>query len=427
MILSLLYDLVLACFLPKLLYQRFFQGKYRGNFLQRLGINFPKIDKSSRKLVWIHAVSLGETKAIVPLAAKIREQMPDALIVVSSITETGFREARKSIPFADRHVYLPFDISWIIRPIVRRISPDYVILSETDLWVNFLSAAKEEGAKIALVNGKLSQKTCRNYQRFSFVPRAIWPRIDLFCLQSEIYKERFERAGAPSKRLVVTGNIKHDRKIQLLDEGTKEGWRAKFGILPKDLVLVLSCTHDPEECLLLEALKVLWQKFPHLKVLLAPRHPERFDEVAAIVKSVPFQRYSRLGPNPSERLILIDQMGLLDPCYQIADLALVGGSFTGKVGGHNILEPSSYGTPVLFGPFMHAQPDMVQLIKEYGAGKQITSKQITSEIARLLVDEEERGQIRESALKMMAACRGATNRTFNEILALWQMQPSAIV
>lgn len=425
MILSLLYDLALTCFLPKLLYQRIFQGKYRGNFLQRLGIGFPKIDKGRRKLVWIHAVSLGETKAIAPLAAKIKGEFPDALVVISSITETGFREAKKSLPFALHHVYLPFDISWIIRRIVRRIAPDYVILSETDLWVNFLSAAKGAGAKIILVNGKLSQKTGQKYQRFSLLPRAIWPNIDLFCLQSTIYKERFERAGAPKARLTVTGNMKHDRKISLLDERAKREWRAKLGIASQDSVLVLACTHDPEERLLLEAVKGLSK----LKVLLAPRHPERFDEVAEILKrgDIPYQRYSQMRENPTEKVILIDQMGLLDPCYQIATLALVGGSFTPKVGGHNILEPCAFGTPVLFGPFMHAQPDMVHLIQEFGAGKQIAAEQITSEIAFLLANEEERKKYSKAAEKMMAECRGATDRTFSAFLSLWQIKPSAIV
>lgn len=421
-----LYNIALTTLLPKMLYQRLFRGKYRGNFLQRLGVNFPEMRKEGRKLVWLHAVSLGETKAITPLAAEIKAKFPDCLMVVSSVTETGHNEAVKNIPYANWHVYLPFDVSWIIGPVIRRVAPDFVVLSESDLWLNFLREAKRAGAKIALVNGKMSQRSGLRYRRFPLAAQMIWPSIDLFCLQSEIYKGRFIAAGAPEKRMVVTGNIKHDRKITEVD---KEEWRAKFGIGAGDRVLVLSCTHDPEEKLLLAALKEIWRSFPKVKVLLAPRHPERFDEVEQLVcrAEIPLQRYSRLLPNPVERVFLIDRMGLLDSCYQIADLALVGGSFTPKVGGHNILEPCAYGTPVLFGPFMHAQPDMVPLVKEYGAGGQITSEQIAAEISRLLMDENERLALGKGALKLMEDCRGSAMRTFFEILSLWQIEPSAIV
>jgi 3-deoxy-D-manno-octulosonic-acid transferase len=427
MLKGMIYNMALAALFPKLLFQRLFLGKYRGNFLQRLGIRFPEMAKGGRKLVWLHAVSLGETKAIVPLASKIKSQMPEALLVISSVTETGHAEAVKSIPFA-KHLFLPFDLSWIIKPIMRRMAPDLVILSETDLWKNFLQGAKEAGARIVLVNGKLSERSCRNYQRFSFAGKAIWPQIDLYCVQSEIYRERFALAGVPASRMVVTGNIKHDRKIISLDEQGKEEWKKKFGIRPGEKVVVLACTHDPEEKILLEVLIGLWERFPNLKVLLAPRHPERFDEVEQLIRraQIPLQRYSLLS-HPTEKLFLIDRMGLLDPCYQIADLALVGGSFTPKVGGHNILEPCAHGTPVLFGPYMQAQPDMVQLVKDYGAGKQIAAERIHEAISRLLSSEEERNDLGKRALKMMEECRGATGRTLNSILSLWQIKPSAIV
>jgi len=424
---ALLYDLALTCFLPALLYQRLIKGKYRGNFLKRFGVDFPEIEKK-KKLIWLHAVSLGETKAIAPLAKKIKEEFADSRIIVSSITETGHAEAKKSIPFADAHFFLPFDLSWIIRPIVRRLSPDLIILSETDLWLNFLTAGKEAGAKIALVNGKLSEKSMRRYERFPFAARRVWPQIDLFCVQSEIYKQRFEKVGVPGERMVVTGNIKHDREIKPLDEGEKAGFRERLGILPGERVVVAASTHDPEERMFLSALKEIWKEHPAAKALLAPRHPERFDEAAELLRDekIPFQRYSELS-NPSEKVILVDRMGMLDNCFQIADLALVGGSFTEKVGGHNILEPCAYGTPVLFGPYMHSQPDMTAMVLEYGAGRQIGLGRMAEEISALLRRPEERRALGESGLKLMADCRGAAERTFSAILPLWQMRASDIV
>lgn len=400
----LLYDLALTCCLPALF--------RRQNLPERLGRRFPKIEKKGQKLVWLHAVSLGETKAIAPLAKRIKEAW-NPLIIVSTITETGLAEAKKSIPFASAHLFLPYDLSWIIRPIIRETSPDLMLLSETDFWPNFLRAGKEAGAKIALVNGKLSERSTGRYRRLAWAAQKyVWPSIDLFCVQSETYKQRFEQVGVPGERLVVTGNIKQDRPIAPL---CKEEWRRKFGIEPGERVLVAASTHDPEERLILQAVKGI----PRLKLLLAPRHPERFQEVGELLQSegVPFQRYSTSGK--PEKTILIDQMGLLDPCFQIADLALVGGSFTDRVGGHNILEPCAYGTPVLFGPHMHAQPDMTALIREYGAGRQIAAGQLRTEIEALLEQPAERAQMGQAGLKLMADSRGATERTFSAILRLW--------
>lgn len=416
----ILYDLALATLMPRILYQRWVKGKYQGNLLQRLGVRFPQIEKKKRKLVWLHAVSLGETKAIAALAKKMKEELRDPLIIVSSVTETGHAEAKKSMSFAESHVYLPFDLSWIIRPIIRRLSPDLMLLSETDFWVNFLRAGKESGAKIALVNGKLSERSMRRYERFPFAGGKIWPQIDCFCVQSETYKQRFERVGVDPKRMVVTGNIKQDRAVLPLDEEEKGRWRRKFGIEEGDLVLVVASTHDPEERMVLSAMREVWGVCPRVKVLLAPRHPERFDEVGELLKreGVAYQKYTALE-NPKEKVILVDRMGLLDSCFQIADLALIGGSFIERVGGHNILEPCAYGTPVLFGPYMHAQPDMTALIREYGAGRQITAQGMAGEIARLLVNPEK--GMGKAGLKLMADSRGATERTFSAILPLWQM------
>ncbi len=419
---AILYEIGLFLFFcisfPKALYQRLVLGKYRGTFLLRFGIGFPKIEKKGRPLVWIHAVSLGETKAVVPLAKQIYESLENPLIVISSVTETGHAEAKKSIPFAAHHVYLPIDFRFIIGPIMRRIAPDLVLLTETDFWLNFLKSAKKAGAKIVVVNGKLSERSARRYQRLAFITKPLWQLIDLFCVQSNSYKERFESAGVPSDRLYVTGNLKLDSSSSHLKGELLDVWRQKFRIMPDHPVLVVGSTHAPEEKIFLDVLPELWCRYPHLKVLLIPRHPERFDSVAELCAqaSIPFSRYSQ--NNISEKLVLVDEMGILQKCYQLADVAFVGGSFTEKVGGHNILEPCAFGVPVLFGPHMHAQPDLVKLVMEYQAGVQTDSFHLVPALSELLANSEQRLDFGQAGIKLMNETRGATMRTLSVMKTL---------
>jgi 3-deoxy-D-manno-octulosonic-acid transferase len=188
----------------------------------------------------------------------------------------------------------------------------------------------------------------------------------------------------------------------------------ELGIKPKDPVLVIGSSHNPEELQLLEVLEEVWKAFPDLKVLFVPRHPERFNEVASILQkhSITFRRLSQKGhAHTSAPVILIDAMGLLRKCYQLADIAIVAGSYTVKVGGHNVLEPSWYGVPVVFGPYMHSQPDLVDLMKEYGAGIQVSMEDLQSELIGLLLDSSRRKTLGEAGLRLSSDVHGATGKT----------------
>ncbi|HEY4832200.1 MAG TPA: 3-deoxy-D-manno-octulosonic acid transferase [Waddliaceae bacterium] len=419
---TILYDIllvVLAIALSiKTVYQLIFYKKYRQSLLQRFGIGFPKIQKGNRKLIWIHAVSLGETKAIAPLVKKFKTEGANALLVISTVTETGYAEAKKNIPEADFHVYLPFDSKWIIRPIVQRVKPDVVILCETDFWYNFLSSSKEVGASIVLANGKLSEKSLRYHQLFPWFSKSLFNLIDIFCLQSNHYKDRFLKLGIPKEKIEVTGNMKMDGHYPRLSTNELEEWKKKFCLGRGDLLLVAGSTHDPEEKMLLDIFQQAWKKIPGLFLLLVPRHPERFQEVSKLLeqRNIPFQRYSQLEASPNQgRLILMDQMGLLRQCYQLADIAFVGGSYTPKVGGHNIMEPAWYGIPVLFGPYMHSQLEMVALISQYKAGLQVDFENLSHTLMDLFTNVDERQALGEAGSKMAQELTGATLKTFHTI------------
>ncbi len=415
---GLLYDLGLhlyACAsIPKIISQF---GKYRNNCLPRLGFGFPKIDKKGKKLVWIHAVSFGETKAVEPLIKKFKAQDNPPLILLSSTTETGHQEGLKNSA-ADFHVYLPFDFSYVICPIMKRVAPDLVILTETDFWYHFQTAAKKEGAQLVVINGKISERSFKRLSKVPFLAKRLLGPIDHFYVQGEHYLDRFAGLKIPPSKITITGNVKLD------SDPVKENpalLKVRLG-LQNETVLTLGSTHDPEEKIWIKALKSLWEQFPTLKVLLVPRHPERFNDVAKLLASeqIPFSRWSEEGKLDQKNLLLVDTMGVLRSCYQISDLTFVGGTFAPKVGGHNILEPAFYAKPVLFGPHMHSQPDFLDLVKNYNAGIQVTEETLLPTLENLLKNPANAQTLGQNGQKLITSSRGALNHTFNALLPLLQ-------
>jgi 3-deoxy-D-manno-octulosonic-acid transferase len=422
MILSFFYEITLwllaLVYLPKLMYDYFIRKKYKQNLASRLGFNFPVIKKGERKLVWVHAISMGETKAVTALIKAIREQLKDPIIVISNVTETGHAEAKRSLPMADYHVYLPLDLNFIIRPIIKRIAPDLVILAETDFWYNFLKSAKDSGAVIALVNGKISERSFNRFQKIPYFTKKLFSIFNLMCLQSNHYQKRFKALGIDESKMQITGNLKFDAECPCLSLEQYEEWKKQFEIGPEDQVVVVGSSHDPEEKLILEQFKSVWKELPHVKLMIVPRHPERFNEVAMLLEkeNIPYKRFSQLNEEvKNARVILIDAMGLLRKCYQLADLAIVAGSYTPRVGGHNILEPSWYGVPVIYGPFMHSQPELVELMEEYQAGQQVPIGDLGEKILDLLKDPKKRAVIGGNGLRMLKDINGATQKTWESI------------
>lgn len=401
-------------FIPKFLYSLIVHKKYRKSFFARLGKGFPRINKGTSPLIWIHAVSFGETKAVAPLARQLKQQYPDAQFIVSSLTETGHDEAVRSLSFADHHVYMPLDIPFIVSKVISRASPDLLILCESDFWFNFLRRTKKQGASIVLVNGKISERSLDRFKKVRFFSEKLFDLFALMCLQNQIYYNRFIGLNIPADKLAITGNLKLDDEYPMLSSEEIRQWRDRLGIAEGDLVLTIGSTHNPEEQICISALKVVWQKQPNLKVILVPRHPERCKEVVNLLEreQVPFTKFTEIsGRTGKERVILIDTIGMLRMCYQLSDIALVAGSFTQRVGGHNILEPCWYGKPVLFGPHMHTQTELVNLISGYEAGFQIGEEELPSTILKLSKDAALREEIGRRGLRLIQESKGSVNRT----------------
>jgi len=422
-----LYDIALFFLallaLPRFAYQLIFRGKYRKSFFARLGGVALK-EREGKKLIFIHAVSLGETKAIVPLVKRLKEKHPSALFVVSSITETGHEEARRSLSFADQHIFLPYDFSFLMRPLIKRLRPDLVVIAETDFWLNFLRFAKAQHARIVVVNGKMSEKTEARHRLFPPFAKRLFALIDLFLVQSAEYGERFLHFLVPPSKISVTGNLKFDVTVKEPTPEEKAVWRDKLSIKLSDPTILLASTHEGEEQLLIPSILSLREQFPTLKVVVAPRHPERFALVAKKLEKMnyPVVEFSKM-PSVSvsdNQVILFDVMGKLSHIFPLVDCAVIGGSFVEGIGGHNILEPLYFETPVFFGPYMHKQKELVALVDRYGAGLKMDGTKVRDALLELLTDEKKRRHLKERGRTLLAESRGSLEKTFSGVESLVQ-------
>ncbi|MDP1607758.1 MAG: glycosyltransferase N-terminal domain-containing protein [Chlamydiales bacterium] len=357
-------------------------------FSERLGLAIP--DPKGRRVIWIHAISVGETKAAQPLFERLKADHPEAFFLVTHTTATGRQEAKRSLSSADAFAYMPLDFPWIMNRWAKTLRPSHFLLIEGDFWFNQLQALKRQGTKIILASGKISERSASRFSKIPFFSKQLFGVFDLFCVQSDEYATRF----APFvKSSVVTGNLKFDVKPQSLSPP------ASLHRYQKPMI-TLGSTHALEEKFLLAALKPF---FAHYTILLAPRHPERLEEVKKLLQSqgISYSLWSELErASGEETVILVDLMGQLSICYAISQLAFVAGSFVDGVGGHNMLEPCLYGCPSLFGPYTYTQKELVSYVLQARAGMQLDVSQVASVIEGYLQDPISLTAMRASALAL---------------------------
>jgi 3-deoxy-D-manno-octulosonic-acid transferase len=417
MLISILYDffllLALVFSLPWIFWKIFKEKKYRSHWKEKLGWKVPYIKKGP--VIWIHAVSVGETKAVSALYQSLKQSLPEVQWVISSVTETGFAEAKRSLPDATAYFFLPLDFSFVMRKLIRKIHPNLVLLVEGDFWYQMLRSVKKRGGKVCLVNGKISEKSTR---RFCYVPRfsqRLFNLIDFFCLQNDSYISRFKSLGVSLSKMAAVGNLKLDVPIKLISKEEREKRKKIWHLKPEDFVITIGSTHLHEEEQLLSSLKPLFKEFSQLKILLVPRHPERFSSVAKWLCAQTFlsETLSRVetGHSSSFDCLLIDRMGILMNCYQISDLAIVGGSFVSHIGGHNIFEPISCGIPVFFGPYMRQQLELVQTVLKGEAGEEVSVTALIERIRFLLENPQEIEEYKERAIRLAHQSGGSLEQT----------------
>jgi len=413
---SILYTALLILYLPLFIYRVLVQGKNPGVLFKRMGA--PPLRTSThptKPSLWIHAVSVGEVKAIEPLVEALalsRDQL-----FISTITDTGQSVAKSR--FRDRACvfYFPFDWKWICRLYLRRLSPTCVLLAETEIWPNFISAAESLDIPVLLINGRISDGSLRRYRRIRFFLRPLLRRISHFCVQTRQDQDRFIELGAASSRVHQLGNLKYDYQLAQLPEQTVMLQLIQTVLKPdpNDLLWICGSTREGEEQILLEAFQSLSQDFPSLRLLLAPRHPHRVDEIARLTENrqMSYLRRSELNsqnPDPPE-VLLLDTIGELAYLYQLADVVFVGGSLV-PTGGHNIIEVAYFSKPILFGPHMENFKEITEAFLESDAALQVHSgEELSVKIGELLKDPSKRKALGGNARQVIGDNQGAVGRT----------------
>jgi 3-deoxy-D-manno-octulosonic-acid transferase len=431
-LLNLVYLLVITAASPWLLWAAWRHGKYREGFREKFLGLVPKRRAHEREgdepCLWIHAVSVGEVLLVGSLVKELRRARPGATIVLSATTKTGLELARKEYPELTTF-YAPLDFSWAVRRAMRRLRPSLLVLAELELWPNLIRAAREVGVRTAVVNGRLGAKSHRGYRRIRPLVRRVLEGLDLVAVQNAEYADRFLDLGAPAERVVVTGSLKFDG-AETDRRNPKTVALAKLaGLTAGDRVWLAGSTQDGEEATVLAIFGRLAAEFRRLRLIVVPRHPKRFDEVARLCaeSGFPFVRRSALSAGHAApwRILLVDAVGELGAWWGTADIAFVGGSF-GNRGGQNMLEPAAYGAAVSFGPNTWNFREIVaQLLAADAAVVVRDADELERFVRRSLTDADYAAMLGGNASALVAANLGATMRTLERLLPLVDGQADA--
>ena len=413
---SLLYTLGLLFYGPIRVVQTLIRGQKVG-LIARLKPPDPIQAPSSRQTIWIHAVSVGEVNAVKPLAAELMRR--NFILHISTITETGQEQAKAIFGEQAKIFYFPLDWKRVCRRFLKKIDPDIIILVETELWPNFISAAREQKIPLVLVNGRISDSSFRYYSRIRFLLQPLLESFTYLCVQSNQDQQRILALGAPIERTECVGNLKFD--YQLVRNPEKEVLKNSLMTIikrdPASLLLICGSTKPGEEEPLLSAFVSLRSEFPNLYLLLAPRHPHRGNEVTQLAsdKNLRVLQRSQDGFDVTRGgevdVVVLDSIGELSTLYQAGDLVFIGGSLVPE-GGQNVIEPAACGKPILFGPHMENFRQIAEVFIRAGAAIQVPSiQEFEKECRNLLRQRELREDLGQRAMKVVTLNRGAVERT----------------
>ena len=443
---SLFYDvlnlLILILYLPRFFYRGlrekgYFKdlgmrwGKFSGNTQERL--------KNASGTIWIHAVSVGEVmsiKALLPSLKNVFKALPfeglgrplrpvdkDRRFVISTITPTGNMVAKDISMHEDIVIFLPFDLSFIVRRVINMVRPSLFIIAETEVWPNMIAALNAREIPVVLINARLSDSSFQGYRLVRPLLRRTFEKIDLVCVQTERDGERFALLGVSDEKIEQTGNMKFDVSVDSSLQGEAKKLKRHFKLRDDELVIVAGSTHKGEDELIIGAYKDLLGEFPGVKLFIAPRHIQRAPDIAKIAarRGLEAIRYSEMEtPRSPNGVYILDRIGLLMPLYTLACLVLMGGSLL-PYGGHNPLEPAILKRPILFGPYMDNFKDIAALFLSQGAAIMVKDEQgLKNSMTRLLQDKGLRDTLGGCAERVVKDNIGATERNIHLIKKLLQ-------
>lgn len=427
---NLLYTLGFIAMLPVFAVSAVVRGKHAAGFTQRLG-SLPEFRHDNRFVVWVHCVSVGETNAARPLVDAIRDAYPDHRLIVSTVTRTGQKLAKEIFKDkADCVFYVPFDFRWTVRKALRHFEPNALLLMETELWFNLIRETCKSKARLAIVNGRLSERSFDRYTKIKKFMKRVLGYLDLALMQENADATRIMGLGLRASKVKVLGNLKFDHDTDLAEKGLTADLRERFGIDGEAPLIIAASTHSPEEKWILEAFKQVWksshENLPRL--MIAPRHPERFGDVAEQIKSTGFS-WVRRSEAASDRdktaeVILLDTIGELRAAYPLAEIVFVGGSLVPH-GGQSIFEPASAGKAIVTGPYT---ANFSAAVSQFSAENALLRLETSDEstvvhdlaetFTALIANDELRRTLGKNAFVVMQKNRGAAGRTIEYLAPL---------
>ncbi len=423
--------LIVAFFLlmsPYLAWQAVRYRKYVRNFRQRFGYLPISFNLDGDESIWIHAVSVGEVLTARALLPQLRERYPRLRLFLSTTTITGQQIAKTNLQYVDEVFYFPFDLGFVVARMLRLVKPRLFIMMETEIWPNLLRACRKAGIKTVLVNGRISSRSYPRYRLGRPFFRRVLANVDRFCMQSEESARRIVEIGAEPDRVVVTGSLKFD-SLEIAghahDRGRNRVLRY-FRIAPDRPVIIAASTHKGEDEAVFEVFQRIRARLPETLLIIAPRKPERFDDVEVLARrcgwNVARRTELRVDTEPRHDVVVLDVIGELAQLYQVATAVFVGGSLVDQ-GGHNIIEPAVFGKAIVFGPYMQNFAEIARAFLENEAAIQIRSaRELEHTLLALLNDPVRRAGLGAAARALVEANRGARGKTMTAIAKVFPPQ-----
>jgi 3-deoxy-D-manno-octulosonic-acid transferase len=405
---SVLFYTLIPFILLRLIWRSIKAPDYRLRWKERFGYYDSKFPQG---VIWFHAVSVGEAEAIFPLIRRIQKLFPNALILITTTTPTGSARVRSVMGKSVAHVYLPYDIPFAIKRFYQCFKPVVAVIVETEIWPNLYHYCGNHKIPLYLINARLSERSTGRYKKIPSLIHPTLTNLKMVATQTEEDTQRFAAIGVPKEKLITSGNIKFD--VEISQEIIEEGMLFKSHAFSGRFVWLAASTHRGEEQLCLDIYKELKDSIPGILLIIVPRHPERFDEVRNLCERNQLNVVNRTSKNPCKTITdvyLADTMGELKLLYAATDLAFIGGSMV-EVGGHNLLEATAAGVPVMFGPYMANFKEIAEKVVAYEAAIACPDKEaLTRTIEQLYSDTIRRSVLVENGKKFLQKNRGVTEK-----------------
>jgi len=415
----LIYTLLFYCLTPVIFLRLLIRSRkapaYRRRWGERLGF-VPTL--KGGEVIWVHSVSVGETLAAVPMIKQLQLRNPQAQLVVTTMTPTGSERVKASFGDSVYHVYAPYDMPDAVSRFIRRVKPNKLIIMETELWPNLIAGCRRHNVPVLIANARLSAKSAKGYSKVSALTSSILSNLSCVTAQTIDDGERFKELGLATDKLQVTGNIKFDLDLDQTVRDKATMLRTEWQVENQRPIFLVASTHRGEDEFILAAHKQILHSYPNVLMVLVPRHPERFNEIAELCTKEGFslaRRSQNQAPQVSDQILLGDTMGELLAFCGAADVTFVGGSLV-SVGGHNYIEPAAWQTPVLSGPSMFNFAEASKLLIDAGGMKVCsTSEEISTVVCELLGSEQKRKEMGEAAKAVAEQNRGALEKLLTAI------------